>query len=192
MKRKTSPSRKISRAELSKFRSQIRALRDAGKLPGKKIDLRTVTPNTRRGGKPLTDYLKKSSRKKLAPLNSPISIRDFPLKHKSLAGVLADLEENAEELDMLKKPDERWALQIDGIRSYALFYNMRQLAQVYAESAGIQEVLKKRQDANELYSGLKLVRWNKSAAQWKPKAQKRKKASHAARQAKSRKKGKKK
>lgn len=191
-KRKYTSHGKLSSAELKEFRAKVAALKKAGKLPASrsKTNPRTARPSMKRGGKTLAEIVNKTRLPKkppLAPLGKALSIRDFPTKHKSLAGVLKDLEEHGDEINALKRPDENFAFQIDGIRSYAVFGSIQQFARSLAESAGIQQVLKKRQDSQELYNSLKIVRWNKTAKEWKPKAQKRK-SSHAARQAKSRRK----
>ena len=166
-------------------------MKKAGKLPSK-TDPKVAQPYFVRGGKTLAEIVNKANEPpkpkapKLNPLAKPISIRDFPIKHKSLAGVLKELEENAADIDKLKRPGEKWAFQVDGIRSYRTFEDIGLFVQEMLDSAGIQQVLKKRQASQELYNSLKLVRWNKTATEWKPKMQHRKPPSHAARQAKSR------
>ena len=46
------------------------------------------------------------------------------------------------------------------------------MADFLGESAGIQQVLRKRSQSQELFSALKIVRWNRDVRFWKPDKQK--------------------
>ena len=109
---------------------------------------------------------------KLLPLGHPVSVRSLPTKSKGLASLLSDLEKNYKDIDALKKPREYFAFQINGMKSYAIFRDIRLLAEYLGESAGIQLVLHKHRKSSAIFDALKIVRWNRSAKAWKPAAQK--------------------
>lgn len=190
-------SKTLSGSELKRFRHAVSELKKQG-LIKRSIAAGSARPYFLSEGKTLREIVNKhasslqplkSAPKKppLAPLSKPISVREFPHKHKSLAGVFSDLKKNSAEINKLKKPDEKFGFQIDGIRSYAIYSDIEDLIERLEDSGGIQQVLKKRQDSQELFSKLKIVRWNQSAKLWKPGPQKaKKKRSHAGRQVKSR------
>lgn len=190
VKKYSSSSRKpLSIQELRTFRSLVSRLKKQGIIKG--VDARSARPYFVRGGKTLAEIVNKYAGKLPPPrppsdlkrIGQPLSFRDIGLKSKSLAGALNELDKNYQAFEKLKKPGEHWAVQIDGIRSYMTYSDLGLFAQEMKESGGIQQVLRKRADSQEIFSSLRLVRWNKSADEWKPGPQKRKrKASHAKRQ----------
>ena len=118
----------------------------------------------------LTPYVSPESRR--IKVASPLSVRNLPGKPQSLAATLKDLTENADAINALKKPRERFAFQVGDIRSYYTFSDIRLMADFLGESAGIQQVLRKRSQSQELFSALKIVRWNRDVRFWKPDKQK--------------------
>lgn len=195
MTSKFSSKKPLSPSQLKEFRSAVASLKRQGLLKGS-VDARSARPYFVRGGKTLAEQVNKNldkiqpvnrstktvgrtSRAKLQPkapelkpLNTPISVRDYPLNARGLASTIKGLDENFAEINKLKRPREKFGFEIDGIRSYAIFYDIRDLAEYLSESAGIQMVLKRRQQSAELFSKLKLVRWNRTAKEWKPGPQK--------------------
>jgi hypothetical protein len=194
--KKFSSKKPLDKSDLKEFRYYVAQLKQK-KLTSRAA--RSARPYFISDGKTLAELVNKNASKlkpysppvpkqSKLPLRRPISVRDFPVKHNSLAGVLRDLDENSAAINKLKNSDEKFAFEIDGIRSYAIFYDIKDLSEYLSESAGIQQVLQKRTKSQELFKALKIVRWNKTATEWKPGPQKaRRKSSHAGRQAKTRK-----
>jgi hypothetical protein len=191
-----SAKKKLTTKELRDFRSYVSQLKSKGLIP-KSTDAKTARPYFIRGGKTLAESVNKyhnelTPKPELVKLGKPgISIVDFPppatLKHKSLAGILNEIETRGPELDKLKKPDESWAFSIHGTRGYVTFKKINLFAEFMKESAGIQQVLHKRQKSQNIVEGLKLVRWNKTPGQFKGEMQHYKKPkSKASKQARHR------
>lgn len=180
---------------LKEFRSYVRQLKRQGILTGK-IDPKVARPNFVRGGRNLADIVnrhraklkpvtpakptppaapKKTAAKagKLLPARTPISFRDLPIEARSLGQAIHELSQNSKAFDKLKRKDEKFAFQIDGIHSVAVFPDMERLTNYLGNSDGIQYVLQKHQkDAQFIFDSIKLVRWNGSNREWKPKPQK--------------------
>jgi hypothetical protein len=170
--------KRLSPSELKQFRAYVSQLKKRG-LIRKGISAKTARPVQISGGKTLQEIVNKSLKTippkeapKLLPIRTPISVRDFPVKHKSLALVLSDLEANAKEINALKRPGEYFAWEVDGIKSYGIFADIELLARELGESAGIQQLFHKRSQGTTFINKLKIVRWNKRAKDWKPAPQK--------------------
>lgn len=139
-----------------------------------------------------------SKKVNLKPLNKPLSFRDYPIKHKSFAGALNDLDENWEEVNAMKREGEKFAFQFDkendrgnkvGLRSYVIFHDIRDLVEYLGKYEAVQKALHNYKRSEKLFDSLKLVRWNKSATEWKPGPQHLlRKNSKAGKQAKKRRK----
>jgi hypothetical protein len=179
-------TKKLSGSNLREFRNYVSQLKKQGVIPAK-VKTGSARPYFKLAGRTLGDIVNKNHRsltpyqstaqKKLAPLGKPMSFREIGLKGKTLAEVLDELDENGDLYEHLKRPGEKWAFQVtqpDGqnIKSYHAFSSLSTFAQTLKDSAGIQQVLAKRQKSQELYKNLFLVRWNKSHTEWKPKPQK--------------------
>lgn len=170
---------KLSPSELRTFRSAVASLKKKGLIKGK-VDAKSAQPYFVRGGKTLAEQVNASHKQispkkplpsKLATANKLFSIRDLPHKHKSLAGLIRDLEENASSLDKLKKRDEVWAFQIAGANSLRTFDSIDLLLEMFHYPrdnpyAGIRGP-KSKKDADFIYDKLKLVRWTKTNREWK-------------------------
>jgi hypothetical protein len=170
----------LSGERLQEFRNYVAQLKRQ-KLITRKGPASSARPyfiqkGPRGGSKTLRDIVNENLDKvtpatKLLPLGEPVSIRSLPTKAKGLASLLKDIEKNYKEIDALKKPKEVFAFQINGMRSYATFGDIRLLVEYLGESAGIQQVLHKHRQSSSIFKALKIARWNKSAKAWKPSMQ---------------------
>ena len=192
-------SKKLSGSNLREFRHYVSQLKKQGKIP-KGVDARVARPYFKRGGKTLAEIVNKnhqsltpyvppaSTKKKLLPLNRPMSVRDFPIHKHSVAEALKYFEEHADELNAMKKPEERFAIEIDKTRSLAVFENIEVLVNEYLESEGIKALFHKRQKSKEVFNKLKIVRWNQGVNEWNSGHRKRQQLSKAQRSAQFRRK----
>lgn len=97
---------------------------------------------------------------KLLPANRPVSVRDLPLKGKTLAAFLNDAAKHPEDIDRLKRDDEYWGFEIDGTRSMELYPDFAMLIDRFRDSGSGpgEDVFHKRAKSQNLYKGFKLVR----------------------------------
>ncbi len=120
-------------------------------------------------------------RKFLAPVNTPISIRDFPHKGKSLAQFFLDYEKDpayAASIEARKLPGEKWAFQFEdksGIptSSVTVYENFEQMINETFRYHGVEQggdVFHSARHSRKLYSKIKLLRWNKTATAWRAQA----------------------
>lgn len=203
--------KKLTPEETRQFRHAVSQLKKRG-LVKASINSRVASPGRISGGKTLVEIVNKhrtelkplpskatvkiespavatKSTLKLKPLNSPLSIRNFSAGQKTLAGTLSYIEKHADELDKWKRPDEKWAFQFDGMRSYATFSHIEDMIKKLRYYNSVKRLLHKHtQASDQFYNAIKLVRWNKTASEWKPEKQhmNKRQKSHAERQARSR------
>jgi hypothetical protein len=205
--------KKLSSEETRQFRHAVSQLKKRG-LVKASINSRVASPGRISGGKTLVEIVNKhraelktlppkatikikspalapKSTIKLKPLNSPLSIRDFSAGQKTLAGTLAYIEKHADELDRLKRPDEKWAFQLDGMKSYVIFSHIEDMVKKLRHYQSVKLLGRKHTPASDqFYDAIKLVRWNKTATEWKPEKQhmNKRQKSHAENQARHRRK----
>ena len=198
--RKFRSSQNLTASELREFRNYVSQLKKQGVISSKTSAasarpyfLRSSGP---KGGKnTLAEIVNKNHAKltkyqppqKLLPSSKPISVRDFPHSHNSLANILNDLEKNYKAIDALKKPDERFAFQIHGTDSLRPFRDIRLLTEFLKESESIQQVFRKRGESRDIFNSLKIIRWKGTITGWaEHRHVRRKKPSSKGRQAKYR------
>ena len=172
MAQRYSSKRPLSATDLKEFRSHVARLKKQGVIPSN-VDARSARPYFVRGGKTLAEYVNKdlnppAPKPKLATARQPITVRNLPnTKHRSLAGLLKDMEEHADEINALKKPDEFFGFRIAGTDSIAPYRTIKLLIDELKESAGIQYLFNRRsRSAKEVFDTLQIIRWNQPPGQW--------------------------
>lgn len=197
------PKQKLDAKQLRQFRSYVSQLKKKGIVSG--VDARSARPGMIRpagpkgGRKTLAELVNKNHKQLIPPAKlpvKPIFIRDFSSGTTNLATLFRAIERDpdlAAKIDAKKKKGEKWAFQIDGTDSLNIFGDIRLLIDDAFRYEGIRppygspDVFHKRSKSTNLFGKLKLVRWNKTATEWKQQRHvKKRKASHAHRQAKRR------
>lgn len=205
MAKRFSSKKPLTPSELKQFRASVSSLKKQGLIP-KSVDARTARPYFVRGGKTLAEIVNKynepkpsakpSDSPRLAPLKRPISLRDLPgNKRKSLASLFRDIENDPSleaKINALKKPDEFFTFEIEGTRSIYPYRDIGLLLErfKYEGKQAAFDIYHKRQKSIDLFSKLKIVRWNDTATEWRAGAVKRtaRKQAAAKRQAQHRRK----
>jgi hypothetical protein len=187
-------SKKLSGSNLREFRSYVSQLKKQGVLPAK-LKTGTVRPYNKVGGRTLADWVNqnhrrltevKSSPKTNPKLHSenkptlaqaPFHIRDFATNQKDLAVLFRDIERDRElsaRIDAKKRPDERWAMRIDGTDSLNIYasidlmiddlfkYSGHGLSGPY----GTRDIFHDKKKAQALLPKLQLIRWNRGIGEW--------------------------
>ena len=199
------PKQVLDAKELRRFRSFVSQLKKQKLVSG--VDARSARPGMIRplgpkgGRKSLAEIINKNHKLLTPPSKlpqKPIFIRDFSTGTTNLATLFRQIERDpslAAKIDAKKRKGERWAFQINGTDSLSLFADIRLLIDDAFRYEGIKppygspDVFHKRSKSADLFRKLKLVRWSKTATEWKQQRHvKKRKASHAHRQAKKRRK----
>jgi hypothetical protein len=186
-----SPAKKTTQSRKAKSSTKLPALKKAAKKavkkssspkkssaqkPSAKKQSKKVQPvNSPRKAKVFDSYVdvpNPKKKRKTPPRARPISKRELPVKYHGLARTLVEIEKNSDKINKLKRPGEKWAFEIDGIRSWATFNHIDHFAQYLRESEGVRHLFRRHKQAEQFWRALKLVRWNGTATEWKPSAQK--------------------
>ena len=197
------PKQVLDAKELRRFRSFVSQLKKQKAISG--VDARSARPfmvrsiGPKGGRKTLAEIINKNHKLLTPPAklpSKPIFIRDFSTGTTNLATLFKQIERDpslAAKIDAKKRKGERWGFQIDGTDSVALFADIQLLiddAFRYDRNQnpyGSPDVFHKRSKSANLFRKLKLVRWSKTATEWRQQRHiKKRKASHAHRQAKKR------
>lgn len=187
-----SSSKTISGQSLTEFRNYVSQAKKLGLVPAS-TDARTARPYFIRGGKTLAETINKN-KSKLKPFNpsvkkakskllspdKPISIRDLPIKGKSLATALKEMERDPSKFDALKRSNERWGFQVgkEQYGSIQIFGDIDLMVDYLRHYDGNAErasnsVFHKRSKSDRLFQSFKLVRWTGTNNEWKKFREKR-------------------
>jgi hypothetical protein len=91
------------------------------------------------------------------------SLQDLPFKGKTLASLFSELDKNADEIDALKRPEERWALQIEGKNTYIVKRSMRDIAGGIHDSGSLRDLTPQAQ--KRIIKNIKILKTNKSVTE---------------------------
>lgn len=157
---------KLTSAELRAFRSRVSELKKQG-LIRQGLSARSARPYMVSRGKTLAEIVNKSyepPKPKLLRAKSPISIVDIDKERpelkrhfKTLSSQLRYLENHADEIDSLKKPDEYFTFRIHGTDSRTPYKSIEQLLQEFQKYRGIK--------GQEILGSLQIIRWNETSDQ---------------------------
>jgi hypothetical protein len=186
-----SASKSLSGQSLTEFRNYVAQAKKLGLVPAS-TDARTARPYYIRGGKTLAETLNKNKSKlkpftpaqkgrpKLLPPDKPILIRDLPLKAKSLAAAIKELESDPSKFDSMKKPGEKFAFQVgpEGYGSAQVFSDIELMTDYLRHYDGVGDreannVFNRPSKSRRLFPTFKLIRWTQSNAKWKEEREKR-------------------
>lgn len=196
-------SKKLSSSNLREFRNYVSQLKSQGVLPSS-VKTGSVRPYFKLKGRTFADIVNKNHRRLVEyrpPASSrptlaqgPLSIRDFKTNQKDLAVLFRDIERDRElssRIDTKKRPDERWAMRIDGTDSMNIYASIDlMIDDLFKYGPGVgpygsRDIFHDPKRAKALLPKLQLIRWNKGISAWSAqrKFPKQKKKSHAAKQA---------
>jgi hypothetical protein len=186
-------SKKLSGSNLREFRSYVSQLKKQGVLPAS-VKTGSARPYFKVKGRTLADYVNRNHRRLTEVAGSPPSnvsretskptlaqkpfhIRDFATNQKDLAVLFRDIERDRElsaRIDAKKRPDERWAMRIDGTDSLNIYASIDlMIDDLFKYSGhgltgpyGTRDIFHDKKKAQALLPKLQLIRWNRGIGEW--------------------------